>query len=165
MERKIYALLTLAAIVALATGLTAQDKAENWPVLKSYAGDYASKVAMPLGGIDTGTVSIGGRGDLKDWEIVNQGALGWKPVFNSGRGSIRVAPFFAIRTKTSEGDIQTRLLEGQLANDNLEGDWGSNELNSGFPRFGNSDFNNCSNGWTKNGLTHCIEWLNKAIFL
>lgn len=140
MQRKIHILLTLAAVVAWTTGLTAQGRTNNWPVLKTYTGDYASKVAMPLGGIGTGTVSIGGRGDLKDWEIVNQGALGWKPVFNSGRGSIRIAPFFAIRTKTNEGDIQTRLLEGQLAADHLDGDWGSNELNSGFPRFGNSEF-------------------------
>lgn len=120
--------------------LRAQNSNEKWPILKTYQGDYLSKVAMPLGGIGTGTVSIGGRGDLCDWEIVNQGALGWKPVFNSGRGSINIAPFFAIRTKTNDGDIQTRLLEGQLPTDNLEGDWGSNELNSGFPRFGESKF-------------------------
>ncbi len=127
--------------IILVSGLTAQNRSENWPVLKSYTGDYASKVAMPLGGIGTGTVSIGGRGDLRDWEIVNQGALGWKPVFNSDKGSIRVAPFFAIRTKTSDGKSQTRLLEGPLSSDNLEGDWGSNELNSGFPRFGSCEFN------------------------
>ncbi|MEQ8556504.1 MAG: GH116 family glycosyl-hydrolase [Cyclobacteriaceae bacterium] len=140
MIKKLFTLFILANVVITA-GLTAQESAENWPVLKTYQGDYASKVAMPLGGIGTGTVSVGGRGDLRDWEIVNQGALGWKPVFNSGRGSIRVAPFFAIRTKTSEGDTQTRLLEGPLSSDNLEGDWGSNELNSGFPRFGNCAFN------------------------
>ncbi|AWW32716.1 hypothetical protein DN752_22645 [Echinicola strongylocentroti] len=126
--------------IVMAGSVSAQDTAKEWPVLKTYQGDYAQKVAMPLGGIGTGTVSIGGRGDLRDWEIVNQGALGWKPVFNSGRGSIRIAPFFAIRTQTGEGDVQTRLLEGPLSSANLEGDWGSNELNSGFPRFGTSAF-------------------------
>lgn len=125
----------------LATELCAQNTTNNWPVLKTYQGDYATKVAMPLGGIGTGTVSIGGRGDLRDWEIVNQGALGWKPVFNSGKGSIRLAPFFAIRTQLEGGEIQTRLLEGPLSSENLDGDWGSNELNSGFPRFGNCEFN------------------------
>ncbi len=125
----------------IATSMIAQNSTSDWPVLKTYSGDYATKVAMPLGGIGTGTVSIGGRGDLRDWEIVNQGALGWKPVFNSGRGSIRVAPFFAIRTKTSEGESQIRLLEGPLSSENLDGDWGSDELNSGFPRFGNCEFN------------------------
>ena len=140
MKDIIYILVILAGLM-MATRMNAQDKADSWPVLKTYSGDYATKVAMPLGGIGTGTVSIGGRGDLRDWEIVNQGALGWKPVFNSGRGSIRVAPFFAIRTKTSEGETQTRLLEGPLSSENLEGDWGSNELNSGFPRFGSCEFN------------------------
>lgn len=135
-----YIFLILASMM-MATGLNAQNTADKWPVLKTYSGDYATKVAMPLGGIGTGTVSIGGRGDLRDWEIVNQGALGWKPVFNSGKGSIRVAPFFAIRTKTSDGNIQSRLLEGPLSSSNLEGDWGSNELNCGFPRFGSCEFN------------------------
>jgi hypothetical protein len=110
-------------------------------VLKTYTGDYAAKVAMPLGGIGTGTVSIGGRGDLRDWEIVNQGALGWKPVFNLSAGAIKIAPFFAIRTETSDKDIQTRLLEGPLSSGNLGGDWGSDELNSGFPRFSTCEFN------------------------
>ena len=68
--------------IFLVIGLFAKNSNENWPILKTYKGDYINKVAMPLGGIGTGTVSIGGRGDLRDWEIVNQGALGWKPVFN-----------------------------------------------------------------------------------
>lgn len=120
--------------------VTAQNNQNDWPVLKTYQGDYASKVAMPIGGIGTGTVSIGGRGDLRDWEIASQGALGWKPVFNSGKGSINVAPFFAVRTKTISGNVQTRLLEGPLDSNNLDGDWGSDELNSGFPRFEKSEF-------------------------
>lgn len=132
-----YVLLLFLLMVSFSI-VHAQD---SWPVLKTYKGDYASKVAMPLGGIGTGTVSIGGRGDLRDWEIVNQGALGWKPVFNSGRGGINIAPFFAIRTKTEGGKSQTRLLEGPLSNENLDGDWGSDEFNSGFPRFGNCEFN------------------------
>jgi non-lysosomal glucosylceramidase len=31
----------------------------------------ASAVAFPLGGIGTGNVSLGARGDLRDWEIFN----------------------------------------------------------------------------------------------
>jgi hypothetical protein len=85
---KVTSIVLILANIALATGLNAQSNADNWPVLKTYSGEYASKVAMPLGGIGTGTVSIGGRGDLRDWEIVNQGALGWKPVFNSSPGAI-----------------------------------------------------------------------------
>jgi len=135
-----FKLLLIIVFLAPVLGLTAQNTEKNWPVLKTYKGEYLTKVAMPLGGIGTGTVSLGGRGDLRDWEIVNQGALGWKPVFNSGKGSINIAPFFAIRTKKNDDDNQIRLLEGPLSTNNLDGDWGSNELNSGFPRFGKCEF-------------------------
>src|SRR5260370_96600 len=30
------------------------------------------EIAFPLGGIGTGTVSLGGRGDFRDWEIFNR---------------------------------------------------------------------------------------------
>jgi len=33
---------------------------------------YLSEIAFPLGGIGTGTVSVGGRGNLRDWEICNR---------------------------------------------------------------------------------------------
>jgi len=41
---------------------------------RSYAGEAAREVAFPLGGIGTGTVSLGGRGELRDWEIFNRPA-------------------------------------------------------------------------------------------
>src|SRR6266700_3515036 len=42
--------------------------------LRSYAGAVAGEAAFPLGGIGTGTVSLGGRGELRDWEIFNRPA-------------------------------------------------------------------------------------------
>jgi len=48
---------------------TATSKA--WPVLKRHDQDHIVRIALPLGGIGTGTVSLGGRGDLRDWEIMN----------------------------------------------------------------------------------------------
>ena len=50
---------------------------------------------MPLGGIGTGTVSLGGRGDLRDWEIMNRGALGYLPAFKLVLPTIANGPFFA----------------------------------------------------------------------
>jgi uncharacterized protein (DUF608 family) len=44
----------------------------EWPVLKRYDQDHLARIALPLGGIGTGTVSLGGRGDLRDWEIANR---------------------------------------------------------------------------------------------
>ena len=51
----------------------------RWPVLKSYDAGHLLRIALPLGGIGTGTVSLGGPGDLRDWEIVNRPAKGWRP--------------------------------------------------------------------------------------
>jgi len=40
--------------------------------LRAFEGRSLREVAFPLGGIGTGTVSLGGRGDLRDWEIFNR---------------------------------------------------------------------------------------------
>jgi non-lysosomal glucosylceramidase len=40
----------------------------------TFAGEQLSEVAFPLGGIGTGTVSLGGRAQLRDWEIFNRPA-------------------------------------------------------------------------------------------
>ncbi len=39
---------------------------------RSFSGRQLSEIAFPLGGIGTGTVSLGGRGELRDWEIFNR---------------------------------------------------------------------------------------------
>ncbi len=43
---------------------------------RSFTGRHLREIAFPLGGIGTGTVSLGGRGDLRDWEIFNRPAKG-----------------------------------------------------------------------------------------
>ena len=122
-------------ILSLALAMTASVQATDTIWLQEYEGLNSDKVAMPLGGIGTGTVSIDGRGKLVDWELMNQGALGFIPHFNEHFAATRVAPFFAIRTKTADGKVDARMLEGAIPKSKLEGDWGSNELNSTFPRF------------------------------
>lgn len=37
-----------------------------------FSGRALGEIAFPLGGIGTGTVSLGGRGELRDWEIFNR---------------------------------------------------------------------------------------------
>lgn len=39
-----------------------------------FRGENLSQIAFPLGGIGTGTVSLGGHGNLRDWEIFNRPA-------------------------------------------------------------------------------------------
>ena len=84
-----------------ATSSTAQS---DWPVLTSYDRDHLARIALPLGGIGTGTVSLGGRGDLHDWEIVNRPAKGFTPS----------NCFFALYTKPANGPAVTRALEGAV---------------------------------------------------
>lgn len=38
---------------------------EDWPILKCYDQNHLGRIALPLGGIGTETVSLGGRGDLR----------------------------------------------------------------------------------------------------
>jgi len=106
-----------------------------WPVLKRYDQAHLARIALPLGGIGTGTVSLGGRGDLRDWEVVNRPAKGFRPVL--GRGG---APFFALWTKPTGGAAATRALEGPLELEDYEGASGSPTPNHGLPRFRKCSF-------------------------
>lgn len=69
----------------------------EWPVLKHYDQNHLYHIALPLGGIGTGTVSLGGRGELRDWEIMNVPAKQYSTVTPGNN-----APFFAIYTKEAE---------------------------------------------------------------
>lgn len=97
----------------------------HWPVLRSYDLQHLARIALPLGGIGTGTVSLGGRGDLRDWEIVNRPAKGFVPPNTH----------FAIRIAGEDGLATTRALEGPLDPALYEGSDGSPAPNHGLPRF------------------------------
>ena len=107
---------------------------KNWPVLKRYDVDHLGRIALPLGGIGTGTVSLGGRGDLCDWEIMNRPAKGFIP----RRG--RLGPFFAFYLQTADGQKFARALEGPVELSDYEGADGSTVPNHGLPRFRNCSF-------------------------
>lgn len=101
-----------------------------WPVLTRYSGENLSRVAMPLGGIGTGSVSLGGRGDLRDWEVVNRPAKGFTPS----------STFFALHTQVEDDEPVTRVLEGQIDPSEYEGPMGSRASNHGLPRFRDCTF-------------------------
>ena len=118
----------------------AQSWNEEWPILKTYGGKYLAEVAMPLGGIGTGTVSIGGKGDLRDWEIMNRGAIGYLPAFKLVAPTIANGPFFAVYYKKGKEEASIKVLEGPIDVKDYYGDWGADAVNSGFPRFENTTF-------------------------
>ncbi len=111
------------------------ETAKDWPVLKRYDQDHLARIALPLGGIGTGTVSLGGRGDLRDWEIMNRASKGFVPVRGRSTG-----PFFALFVKTADGQTVTRALEGPIEPSGYEESHGSTVPNHGLPRFRTCSF-------------------------
>ena len=68
---------------------------------RTFQGRQLAQVAFPLGGIGTGTISLGGRGNLQDWEIFNRPAKG-KPVH----------ALFALWAQAERGPAVVRVLQG-----------------------------------------------------
>jgi len=97
----------------------------DWPVVTRYDQNHLRRIALPLGGIGTGTISLGGRGDLRDWEIVNRPAKGFAPQNT----------FFAIQARSGRGEPITRALEGPLDLVDYEGMTGCQLPNHSLPRF------------------------------
>ncbi|CAH8293919.1 uncharacterized protein (DUF608 family) [Mariniflexile fucanivorans] len=133
-------LMSILVSLICTINIIAQEWNKNWPILKTFEGKYLDEVAMPLGGIGTGTVSIGGKGDLRDWEIMNRGAIGYLPAFRLVKPTIANGPFFALYYKEQNKDAQIKVLEGPVAVKDYYGDWGSEAINSGFPRFEETTF-------------------------
>jgi hypothetical protein len=51
----------------MTSSLSAQEwTPSEWPVMMHYDSEHLQQIALPLGGIGTGTVSRGGRGELRD---------------------------------------------------------------------------------------------------
>src|SRR5690606_34485855 len=103
------------------------------PGVRRYPADRLRGIAFPLGGIGTGTVSLGGRGDLRDWEVMNRPAKGYTPQ----RG------FFALRVETPGQPGQPpigRALEGRIDPADYEGAHGATVPGHGLPRFRTARF-------------------------
>ncbi|MDE0025651.1 MAG: GH116 family glycosyl-hydrolase [Spirochaetaceae bacterium] len=100
-------------------------------MLRRYDQDHLRMIALPLGGVGTGTVSLGGRGNLRDWEIMNRPAKGFAPPDS----------FFAVYTEQPGGKRHARALEGPIDEaDYITGQKGCGEPNHGLPRFRSCSF-------------------------
>jgi len=72
--------------------------------IRSFSGEHLQEIAFPLGGIGTGTVSLGGRGQLRDWEIFNR----------PSHGLIIPYTFASLWLQAENEEPVTRVLEGPL---------------------------------------------------
>ena len=87
-------------------------------------------ISLPVGGIGTGTIGIGGRGQLRDWEVQNHPA----------KGSLAPGTFLAVRAAGTGVVPQARVLEGDLFPEEYEGALGSPAPQAGLPRFSRCAF-------------------------
>ena len=113
-------------------------KSPTWPILKSYTGKQLERIALPLGGIGTGDVCLGGSGDLRDWEIMSRPAKGYSPVM--GQELAPVGPFLAVRAKAKGQAAIGKALEGPYQDSFHENAMGSMAPNHGLPRFSEASF-------------------------
>lgn len=102
----------------------------NWPVLRRYSGEHLDRISLPIGGIGTGTIGLGGRGQLRDFELANRPAKGFRPG----------VAFLAMRAEHPDGRVVARVLEGPIPPGEYEGAAGSTAANHGLPRFAEAEF-------------------------
>jgi uncharacterized protein (DUF608 family) len=113
----------------------AHSQTQSWPVLKHYDANHLYNIALPLGGIGTGTISLGGRGELRDWQIMNKPAFGFNTVTKGNN-----APFFSVFICPEGDKPTTRALIGPLDPTEYMHYEGRPVNQHGFPRFGNATF-------------------------
>jgi len=70
----------------------------------SYTGRNLDEIAFPLGGIGTGSVSLGGWGQLRDWEIMNRPA----------KGFVVPLSFFTLKVRFSVKPPIVKVLQGPV---------------------------------------------------
>ncbi len=97
---------------------------------RTFSGANLSEIAFPLGGIGTGTISLGGRGNLRDFEIQNHPA----------KGRQIACTFFALWAKAAGQPPVARVLEGRLQPPFREAGGELPDKLAGLPRFRDVSF-------------------------
>ena len=90
-----------------------------------FEGEHLGEIAFPLGGIGTGTVSLGGRGNLRDWEIFNR----------PNKGGTLPFTFVALWVREGGSKPVTRVVEAPLPPPYRGAHGVSRESAEGLPRF------------------------------
>lgn len=74
------------------------------PFPRVFTGRHLTAIAFPLGGVCAGSISLGGRGQLRDWEIFNRPDKGNSPSY----------AFPAIWAQAGSGKPVARVLESRI---------------------------------------------------
>src|SRR6202047_4065141 len=69
-----------------------------------FSGEHLKMIAFPLGGVGAGSISLGGRGQLRDWEIFNKPNKGFSPNYG----------FPAIWAQAANSKPVARVLEARI---------------------------------------------------
>jgi uncharacterized protein (DUF608 family) len=97
----------------------------------SYTGRNLDEIVFPLGGIGTGCISLGGWGQLRDFEIMNKPSKGYA-IPNT---------FFTLKVKSDSGSSVTKILQGPAGGSfvggghNLGSSNDKNDSAQGLPHF------------------------------
>ena len=97
----------------------------------TYSGDSLKNISIPLGGIGTGDILIGGRGNIRALEIFNRAAQ---------TDELPYMTFFSLWLKEEGQEPVSRILESKLPHDS-PGPYGIERRQlAGLPRFEKSEF-------------------------
>ena len=97
----------------------------------TYRGPHLDQIAFPLGGIGTGTISLGGWGQLRDWEIMNRPAKGFVPP----------NCFFTLKIRNGDQPPVTRVVQGPAGGDCIGGGHSKPQYaGAGLPHFRKASF-------------------------
>lgn len=129
------AMKNLLQLITICLACAAHAQPLTWPVLKHYDQNHLLNIALPLGGIGTGTVSLGGRGELRDWQIMNRPGIGFSTVLDGNN-----APFFAIYAKPQGKEAMTKALLGPMHPSEYQHYEGRSVNHHGLPRFESASF-------------------------
>src|SRR3984957_11016485 len=102
----------------------------SWPVARTYGPDDRARISLPVGGIGTGTIGFGGRGQFRDWELEN----------HPSKGLTSELTFLACQVQGTTTAPAARILEGTLFDGEVEGALGSPAPLAGLPRFADCVF-------------------------
>jgi uncharacterized protein (DUF608 family) len=98
--------------------------------VRVFAGESLHEIAFPLGGIGTGCVSLGGRGQLRDWEIFNRPNKEYRPEFT----------FATLRARPEGAESVTKVLESPLLPPYSGSHGGRRGNGEGFPHMASNTF-------------------------